>query len=249
MERILVVSENGPIRNLLLEVFKNDFFVNSIDKVSGAFIHCKTQDYDALIIDNTTKSGANRVDVVPEIRAIQPDLKIFLLSGGKISTEIANESGVDVLIRKPLPNAEELKSLVRECIGKKELPPKLVMVVDDHAGMRSSVSSIVKKLGCVVIEANNGREARSLLFQEREKEVDLIIIDNQLTEFNRSDLGRPFWGIQTIQYLRDRKWPGSIILMSSEEIPDEEHLADAFLLKDKIPYRIPELLNDLLKKS
>ena len=104
-KRILIAAHDSAIRNLLVELLSDMFFVNAIDDVAGARIHCKTQNYSIVIVDNTMSKDRRGIDFVPQIRMAREEMKIILMSGGGISENEAITAGADTLISKPfLPN-------------------------------------------------------------------------------------------------------------------------------------------------
>jgi len=59
---------------------------------------------------------------------------------------------------------------------------KKILVVDDEPLIRKLVTDFLKREGCVTIEAEDGRKALDLFFDE--KDIDLIILDVMLPEYD-----------------------------------------------------------------
>ena len=55
----------------------------------------------------------------------------------------------------------------------------VILIVDDHASTRDTLSDIVKKAGHAPITARNGREAFDVL---DEREVDIVVTDLKLPD-------------------------------------------------------------------
>lgn len=116
-----------------------------------------------------------------------------------------------------------------------------IMLVDDHPMMRKSLRNLIalEEDMIVVAEANNGREALSLMDQS---ELDLIILDNHMPELN---------GIETLKQLREMSFAGKILLFtvsdSSEDVSDAlKYGVDGYLLKDIEPDDLIEKLRKIL---
>lgn len=116
-----------------------------------------------------------------------------------------------------------------------------IMLVDDHPMMRKSLRNLIalEEDMIVVAEANNGREALSLMDQS---ELDLIILDNHMPELN---------GIETLKQLREMSFAGKILLFtvsdSSEDVSDAlKYGVDGYLLKDIEPDDFIEKLRKIL---
>lgn len=62
-----------------------------------------------------------------------------------------------------------------------------VLVVDDEKMIRDAVSAYFSKMGCSIIEAEDGREALSLY---RSEEIDFIILDLMLPEISGEEVCR-----------------------------------------------------------
>jgi DNA-binding response OmpR family regulator len=115
-KRMLIIIDNKPdkkpIKELLVEIFQNDYDINVIQNTKDAAeIHCKTQNYSTVIIDNNAPSAMRGIDIIPQIRDIRPEIKIVLLSGGTVTEQEALAAGADALCRKPF-GVDEIMAIV-----------------------------------------------------------------------------------------------------------------------------------------
>lgn len=122
-----------------------------------------------------------------------------------------------------------------------EMPPKppssnspTILVIDDESPVREAITDILEAEGISVLTAKNGLEGLDL-FQARQNEVDLVLLDMQMPMMN---------GEQTLKALRQLDPHVKIILSSGYSdnelislIADEEQTA--FLQK---PYQIDKLI-------
>lgn len=101
-KRMLIVISDDQVRKLLLKVLSDNFLINAIPDASGVAIHCKTQDYHVLLIDNNRHQTPTGIELIPEIRTLRPNIKIILMAGEGISEKEALDAGADAFLSKPL---------------------------------------------------------------------------------------------------------------------------------------------------
>lgn len=85
------------------------------------------------------------------------------------------------------------------------LPGHLVLIVDDDANARHQLGTLLTANGYGIIEAGNGRVARTLL---AEHAIDLVITDIFMPECD---------GFELIAAIRDMEHPVPVIAMSDHE--------------------------------
>ena len=102
-KRILIVIGNESIREIL-SCYMNEAKLNYFNIVVGsdaALAHCKAQNYDIVVIDNSL-SGTKGIALIPQILKLQPTVKTILMTGGSVSREEATAAGAHAIVRKPL---------------------------------------------------------------------------------------------------------------------------------------------------
>lgn len=107
-----------------------------------------------------------------------------------------------------------------------------ILVVDDEAGPRSTICSLLKLEGYTVTTASNGREG---LAQVEAQSPDLVITDYAMPHMD---------GLDMIQYIRSHpvRYGERLILLMSTYLPPETSMADlgdSFIAK---PITMPRLL-------
>jgi CheY-like chemotaxis protein len=156
---------------------------------------------------------------------------------------VNSEEGVGTVFHVMLPLAEE-DTLV---LGKKEQQSVRgtgrILFVDDEELIRSSGKFILEELGYEVILAENGRDAVEI-FQKRQKEIDLVILDMIMPEMNGTE---SFYKMREID-------PNCKVIISSgfvkNESLDDLHQDGLVGFVNK-PFRIAELsylLSNVLKE-
>ncbi len=116
--------------------------------------------------------------------------------------------------------------------------PTRVLLGEDAIIARRKVGAVLKKLGCEVIEATDGKEAVEMA---RSQSPDLIILDVHMPFMN---------GLQVLQTLRgDESLKGTPIIMLTTEA-DAKFVREAFtkgaqdyLRKDTLATELQERLN------
>ena len=118
---------------------------------------------------------------------------------------------------------------------------KTVLIVDDHASMRATLTRMVTKKGFTADSAENGRVA---VDKCRDKQFDLVVLDIRMPELN---------GVEALGEIRKLPvQPKKVMFMSAyalEELKLEaERLGyDRFLSKPLAPFDFMDILTDMLK--
>ena len=113
------------------------------------------------------------------------------------------------------------------------------LVVDDFSTMRRIVRNLLKEIGhSNVDEAEDGQAALSKL---KANAFDFVVSDINMPNMN---------GLQLVQHLREMKYPGKILVFSSELKPQiaEAYLAlgvDRVLPKPIFPSELRRILDEL----
>lgn len=100
-----------------------------------------------------------------------------------------------------------LERTLRECRTNPLLEGKTVLVVDDDASIRDTISSVLTRVGCEVVACESGRDALTSMnvISGRSGHLDLVISDVKLPDLN---------GYEVFRSARDRYASVPIILMT-----------------------------------
>ncbi|MEC7576495.1 MAG: response regulator, partial [Pseudomonadota bacterium] len=93
------------------------------------------------------------------------------------------------------------------------MPTKILIADDDATQRRLIAMLLIKKLGYKIVEAENGREALSILdADQNEQSIQLIILDLRMPELD---------GFAVLEQINE-KYPGRpvIILTGSQDVQD-----------------------------
>jgi PAS domain S-box-containing protein len=132
-------------------------------------------------------------------------------SGGYIGVESAVGRGTKFSIYLPRVEASGEKSVSRKEQG--ELPggDETILYVEDEVTVRRLTAQVLRRLGYTVFEANDGREARSILESRELDSIDLLFSDVVLPDAN---------GKQLSEWLKERS-PTTKVLFCSGYVDDE----------------------------
>lgn len=96
-KRILLADDDENFRQSFFRDHKEKYLINTVP-YSWAPIHCKTQNYDLLIMqDPKSLSAEEVVKAINDIKVDKPDQKIMVLPGPHISFEMGRQLKVNVL--------------------------------------------------------------------------------------------------------------------------------------------------------
>lgn len=119
MPSIVVVESDSLVRRIfrfLLEDVK--YAVHETARAAEALRHCRQNTVDLAIVD-TFLPKEEGLQLIRQLRADYPHLKIIALTGGILNADLRKQvekAGIDGLLDKPFPPSELLR-LVHELIG------------------------------------------------------------------------------------------------------------------------------------
>jgi len=102
--RILIVDDEGPIREVLRDFFEGEGFeVSEAVDGAGALELARKEPFDVVLTD-LKMPGLDGIQVLKEIRHILPDTAVLILTGypSNESTIAALELGCDGYLNKPI---------------------------------------------------------------------------------------------------------------------------------------------------
>jgi len=119
--RILIIDDDAPIRQLLLEVLSDSYACCAADSSEHALTALAKDHFD-LVISDITMGGMSGLELVPHIHAIAPDCVVLMMSGqSNIEAAIAAmHAGAFDYIVKPL-EIQHLEAAVERALVQSSL--------------------------------------------------------------------------------------------------------------------------------
>jgi two-component system sensor histidine kinase/response regulator len=203
--RVLVVDDNVTNRRILREHLQSwGCTVQEADsgqQALGMLTSVSPCPFDVVVLDYQMP-GMHGLDTAKQIRSIESlsGCKIILLSSfGSPGRQQEEQSGVDVWLTKPVRRSQlynalcEVAGISHDVTGTDK--PKLerrtsgvrVLLVEDNEVNRKLALHMLKRLGCSVEVATNGREAVELTSKHA---YDLVFMDIQMPEMDGTEATR-----------------------------------------------------------
>lgn len=118
---ILVIDDEEPIRQSLRLMLRLKGYAVATAADGAAGLEALAEGGHDLVITDMLMPGGAGLEMIRDIRARDPAVRIIAMSGGAESSgrsvlELAAELGADAAIGKPF-RAAELLALVRRCLG------------------------------------------------------------------------------------------------------------------------------------
>lgn len=121
MKRILVIDDEEPIRKLAMRVLKQEGY--EVDAAANGQIAIKSfkAHPSDLVITDIMMPDMDGLEVIQELRRLQPDLKIIAMSGGgtmkaELALKLAKGFGAGRMLSKPF-GIDELTDAVKEVLS------------------------------------------------------------------------------------------------------------------------------------
>jgi len=111
-------------------------------------------------------------------------------SGGGVSIESRPGSGTSVDIYLPRAQAERVNPVIESALTSEIAAAggSTILLIDDDNAVREVTRTMLHELGYLVLEAGSGGAALELL--DRERQIDLIIVDFAMPGMNGADVAR-----------------------------------------------------------
>ncbi len=188
------------------------------------------QDFDLTIMD-VQMPGMNGVETLCEIRNIQPDAKVVMITGYGVEQiiKIAIAEGALTVLQKPVAG-EVLAEILREVNG-----PQVVLVADDDPDFAEGIESILSDSGYEVIRAHTGQETISKVLDGG---IDLLLLDVRMP-----DLG----GLEVYRKLIDLACAPPTILLTGYALEESEAVQELLRLSARACLVKPVHSRELLK--
>lgn len=170
--KVLIIDDNQDLAESLGEVLEENHEVTTCFSSSRGLELFKTQKFDIAFLD-VKMPGMNGVDLFLEMKKIQSDVKVVLMTGYSLQDLLdkATENGVFGIIHKPL----EVQTLFDYM--DKVNNAGVVLLVDDDDDFSSSIQEVLEYNNYSVELARSGEEAIKVL---ENKSFNLLLLDLRL---------------------------------------------------------------------
>jgi len=258
--RLLIVDDKRFIRTLIVEeVKKLNCEIAEAENGAQALKMVLEFKPDIIILD-VKISDMSGFEVCSIIRknelndASEQRIPIIFISADD-RLEIRNkafEAGGTEYITKPFIRGEILSAIKRIRVQGNELQDLTALVVDDNKGCRLLVTKVLEKKGANVIEAENGVDALAILTEDKNRKIDLVVLDYEMPHMDgvqvckkiRQKLGRKNLPVLFLTALSDRN---SIVHLFKAGATD--YLRKPFLQEELFARLTVHLRKKLLQKD
>ncbi|MGF7050292.1 HAMP domain-containing protein/signal transduction histidine kinase/CheY-like chemotaxis protein [Paenibacillus sp. DS2015] len=213
---LMLISDDERRQQCLEWIANKDVKITAVDTARKALNHLKTKDVDCLLLDNELKD----MDVLQFVREVQKNaenkyIRIVMNRTKKwtqdeeVELEELMKSAVIKIVKSPIQmmdetsiflhrKSENLPEGPRETILKlhqsdEMIKFKKVLVVDDDIRNIFALTTILERHNMMVIAAENGHEAITLL--EKNPDTDIILMDIMMPVMD---------GYETTRAIRER---------------------------------------------
>ncbi|KYG08641.1 response regulator [Sorangium sp. So ce341] len=205
--RVLVVDDEEGMRatvaaNLELEGYE------VVEARDGAHaLELVRQQRFALVLTDVKMPGLNGVETFRELRRVQPDLTVVLMTAFAIEQLIEEGigEGVYAVIYKPF-SMDHLMRIVARALGSRG-----VLVVDD---LPAVAESIVAGLNAAGLRAEAVYDGQTAIQRARDEAVDVCVLDLLMPSLD---------GVKTYEQLRRMSRPITVIAMTGHAAPELIH--------------------------
>ena len=173
--KVLVVDDEDAIRSLLVRIISRDHLVKGAENGEKAIDLVGCERFDVAFVD-MKMPGIDGLDTMRELRRIQPDITIVIITGYAENERIeqAIKEGALSCLKKPF-HLEEIRTIIqREAGGVKKEGPLNVLAVDDDAVIRKLFEQLNDSDHYHVRALSNAEEVLEAI---KENPVDVIFID------------------------------------------------------------------------
>jgi two-component system, NtrC family, response regulator HydG len=211
--KILVVDDNQDLLETFAMILKRrGYTVQTAANGVSAVAKYQDQEFDVTLMD-IVMPEMNGVDASKKIREMDPEASIILMTAysDEELMQMAREEGVRRIIHKPI-KIEELLSVINEAASGEP-----ILVVDDDADIRETLSKILHVNGYEVIAAGSGEEAVAMT---RNKPCQMAFIDVKLPNID---------GLETLLRMKENNPELTVVMMTGfrNEVKDALDKAQA----------------------
>jgi DNA-binding NtrC family response regulator len=229
--KILIVDDDTGILVTLEDLLSEENFeVHTTSDPVAAIQKVREHSFHVVLLD-VKMPGKNGVELLQEIKGIKPSQCVIMMTAfaEEDLESKANEGGALQVIYKPL----DIRQLI-------ETLHFLILIVDDEAGIRETLTEILEDRGFKVASAESGREAIDLL---RKKRFNVIFLDVKMPDLD---------GLETFVGLRQIRPAVRVVMMSGygQEVQGKvseciSRSAYTFVPKPFEPVRILKIIEDI----
>lgn len=213
-EKIMVVSDEEQRRQDVVNHLMSEGYDVVATKDPGnalKIIGIEKQDVKVVVAD-LYLPGINGVDLMEKIKKLNSQIDVILISdyGTSASAEPATRRGAFAFLEKPL-KMELLSSKLKEAIEKQKdsVNKGKILVVDDNAELRKTITRLLTLDGYTVSEAGDGQEA---VEKVRAESFDIVLMDFHMPKLT---------GPEAVKIMKKEK-PDTYIVMMTGEADEQE---------------------------
>ena len=116
LPKILHIEDNPDISLIVAKILSNIATITHADNLAQARLKLAESTFDLAILDLVLPDGSG-LDLVDELKSIDPPIPVIIHSAHEISDNIRN---VDAVLSKMHTQHDELRCLVKKLTGQKE---------------------------------------------------------------------------------------------------------------------------------
>ena len=220
MEKInlLIVDDETNIRETLKDIFESHDGYNVYTASSGKeAIELVKERFCNIILMDVKMPGMNGVEAFREIKKLSPASEVIMMTGYSVDKllEEALANGAYAVIYKPI-NIPKLNMIIEGVLKRMS-----ILLVDDSADDRATISDILLNKGYRINEAENGYRGLELIQYSK---YDLILLDVMMPGMD---------GIKTLEWIKEINPATAVIVLSAH---NEEELIGKAIKKGALAY-------------
>lgn len=220
-EKIMLVCDEDERRRQTAEHLKKEgYAVLEEKKPADALTTFETLRQDIyVIIADLYLPGMNGVDFMEKVKGKSKSTEVIIISdfGTSSSAEPALRRGAFAFLEKPV-KMDALASKVKEALDKQKASASKgkILVVDDNAELRKTITRLLTLDGYKVSEAGDGEEA---VEKVRAETFDIVLMDFHMPKLT---------GPEAVKIMKKEKPDTYIVMMTGEA--DEQEVKAALAL-------------------
>jgi CheY-like chemotaxis protein len=181
MSRVLIVDDDTDHAESLADVIEMRGHEVQMARTGEEGIRLFRESAFDFVLMDVKLPGMNGVDTFLELRKINPDARVMMMTGYSVEqlVEQAIEGGALGVLHKPFPATHVLELLT------KIKPPSRVLVADDDPDFIESIVPILKGVGYEVRVARTGAEALDTMLAEQ---IDCLLLDLRMPVMSGAEL-------------------------------------------------------------
>lgn len=214
---LLIVDDEINILETLKDIFEaHGYYVYTASSGKEAIEQVKERFYSIVIMD-VKMPGMNGVEAFKEIKKLSPASEVIMMTGYSVDKllEEALANGAYAVIYKPI-NIPKLNMIIEGVLKRIS-----ILLVDDSADDRATISDILLNKGYRINEAEDGYRGLELIQYSK---YDLILLDVMMPGMD---------GIKTLEWIKEINPATAVIVISAH---NEEELIGKAIKKGALAY-------------